>query len=82
MAVDMLILCVQRSRGLAAKSADSEIGEEGTIVAKYGHLPILGINMSSGQPLFGSYIHIANLEDERQRYTSLSKSANPAVLDL
>ena len=56
--------------------------EEGTFIAKYGHLPLLEINITSSLFLLGSCIHAANLEDERQGYTDLSESANPAVLDL
>src|ERR1700691_4625016 len=62
--------------------AHCEISEEGTFIAKYGHPPLLEINITSSLFLLDSCIHAANLEDERQRYTGLSESANPAVLDL
>ena len=40
------------------------------------------INVTSSLFLLDYFIHAANLEDERQCYTGLSASANPAVLDL
>jgi hypothetical protein len=71
-----------RKPSAAITRARCKISEEGTFIAKYGHLPLLEINITPSLFLLGSCIHAANLEDERQRYIGLSESANPAVLDL
>ena len=70
-----------RKPSAAITRARCEI-RKGTFIAKYGHLPLLEFNITLSLFLLGSCIHAANLEDERQRYTGLSESANPAVLDL
>src|ERR1700683_5782978 len=71
-----------RKHSAVITRAHCEISEAGTFLSKSCHPPLLSINITSSLFLLGSCIHAANLEDERQRYTGLSESANPAVLDL